>query len=583
MATTRSRTTKRALRVLLIIGGILILALIGAVVYFYAIKDSKQPDDIPTELTCGCYLIDPAIVNDCGDPKKAISFTTKSVPADQACSAQCDSSIFTRYTPKSSTPEASYKSCTVRSIADARCKNMIILDQDGKLVTGKVNPTDSIKVEATFDKSDYMNYSFTVNSENQEPDETEGATITKTISDLSTFDSIDIAASATDKQGNTINSIICRRVVEIEKEGGVGANAISATTEKQSDGSTRISKIIISIGQLTSENVKITFSFGNKYPTLVMKDGLNIEAAKGTITISKANLYDPSNFVSPESFAVLDTHTGELTITAEVHVDNSSVGKVSTDLSFVKFETPTLEQPAEEPEEEKSNFSVSKTSTPQCVERVAEKNTATFTITIKNAAATDEEITYIKDKLPLGFQYVANSSTINGQPVKDSDIVKVTTVGSTQEIVWQQQTPWKIATTGQLVLIFKALAGAEAITGENMNEVIVNPVKIPTDPATLRSEAVITVAQDCTNITPTTKPTTPATGIFDHFITRIIVGIVLFITAWLVYTRPEGSKLSEMILNSEVYKDVQLTKYRLTNPKKYFEEKIIREQKSKTR
>lgn len=583
MSTTRSRNTKRVLRVLLFVGGFLILALIAAVIYFYTIGEFEQEDDTKTQFTCGCYLIDPDVVNDCGDPKKAISFTIKSVPSDQPCSVQCDTSILSQYVLKSSTPEDRYKSCSVRSIADARCQNMILTDQDGKLITGKINPEDSIKVEATFDKGDYNSYSFKINSESSEPDSKEGGKIFKTISDLGTADSLEIVATAQDNQGNSINSIICRRVIDIEREGGVGANALNASTERQSDGSTKISQVIVSIGQLQSENVSISFSFGTKYPVLLMNDGLNIEATKGTISISKANLYDGSNFASGESFAILDKHTGDLVITAEVFVDDLSVGTVSTEVTFLEQTDPILEEPEEEPEEDTSNFTVTKTGAPACVERVDGSNIATFTISVKNSAAQEEGITYIKDKLPLGFQYLADSSTINGSPVDDDTVVNITTVGSTQEIVWQQQTPWNVTPDGQILLVFKATAGAETLTGDNMNEVIINPVKIPSDPATLRAEAVIVVAQDCTNpptTSDTTSPTTPATGILDSFTARIIIGAVLFITAWIVYTRPEGSKLSEMILNSEIYKDAQLTRYKITNPKKYFEEKIIREKKS---
>lgn len=577
--TTRSRNTKRVLRVLLFVGGFLVLALIAAVIYFYAIGEFQQAEEEKEQYTCGCYIIDPAVVNDCGDPKKAVLFNTNTAPADGVCNAKCETELLSQYILKSSTEIDRYKSCSVRSIADARCQSMILTDQDGKLITGRVDPGDSIKIEATFDKDEYTNHVFTINSETQEPDSNEGTKIIKTITDFSSSDSLEIVASATDSQGNNINSIICRRVVEVQKEGGIGANAISASTERQSDGTTKISQIIVSVGQLTSENIKLSFSFGNNYPILVMEDGFNVEASKGTVTISKANLYETTNFSSAQSFSVLDQHTGDLEITAEIFVDELSIGNVSTEVNFVKQEDPIVEEPTEQ-EEDTSNFTTSKTVAPQCVERVEGSNVATFTIAVRNSAQQEEGITYIKDKLPLGFVYVTGSSVINGTSVQDSEMVNITTVGSTQEIVWQRETAWDIAPEGQLIVVFQATAGTEALTGENMNEVIVNPVKIPSDPATLRAEAVIQVEQDCDNPSeqPTT-PTTPSTGIFDNVIVRIIVGIVLFATAWFVYTRPEGSKLSEMILNSGIYKDAQLTKYKLTNPKKYFEEKIIREKK----
>ncbi|PKN02525.1 hypothetical protein CVU76_00580 [Candidatus Dojkabacteria bacterium HGW-Dojkabacteria-1] len=575
---TQRRNTKRALKALVFVGAILIVALIGAVIYFYMLGDTIRQDERSDQITCGCYIIDPAVVNDCGDPKKAILFDTKTVSSDQACNVTCNTDLLSEYVLKSSTAVERYKSCNVRSISDARCQSMILTDQDGKLITGKINPDDEVNVEAEFDRDSYKDYTFRVNTQSEQPDRTEGTKIFKKITDFGSGDSLEILATATDSRGDSINSIICRRVVEIEREGGVGANSLVASTERQSDGRTKISQVIITVGQIASENVKVSFSFGTRFATIIAQDGFNVESAKGTITLTKANLYDNSNFAGGQSFSILDNHTGDLEITAEVFVDDVSIGVVKTEVNFPEIQAPIVEQPPAQ-QEEKSNFSASKTGAPSCVERVDSKNEATFTISVRNNAQQEEGITSIKDKLPLGFEYIAGSSTINGSAVNDSSVVTVTTVGSTQEIVWQQSNnPWNVPTGGQLVVVFKAKANSTALTGENLNEVIVNPVQIPEDPASLRAETTIIVAQDCNNI-PTTPTTTPSTGILDNVFVRIAIGILLFATAWAVYTRPEGTKLSKMILDSDVYKDAELTKYKITNPKKYFEQKVIRGKK----
>ena len=577
---TQRRNTKKALKALLFVGAILVVALIGAVIYFYMLEDTIREDERSNQVTCGCYMIDPAVINDCGDPKKAILFNTKSVVSDQVCNVTCNTDLLSEYVLKSSTAVERYKSCNVRSISDARCQSMILTDQEGRLITGKINPEDEINVEAEFDKDNYKDYIFKINTQTQQPDRTDGAKIFKKITDFGNADSLEILATATDNKGDAINSIICRRVLTIEKEGGIGANSLVATTERQSDGRTKISQVVVSVGQISSENVRVSFSFGTGFPTVVAQDGLNVESAKGTITITKANLYDSSNFSAGQSFAVLDEHIGDLVITAEVFVDDGSIGVVSTEVNFPEIQTPILEEtPAQE--EEKSKFSVSKSGTPSCIERVDSGNQATFSISIRNNAQQENGITSVKDKLPLGFQYVAGSSTINGSAVQDSPTVTVTTVGTTQEVVWQQaNNPWNVLAGGQLVIVFRATANSNALTGENLNEVIVNPVQIPEDPSTLRAEAMIIVAQDCENI-PTfpTSPTTPGTGILDNMFVRIAIGILLFATAWAVYTRPEGTKLLKIVVNSEVYKDAGLTKYRITNPKKYFEQKILRGKK----
>jgi uncharacterized repeat protein (TIGR01451 family) len=459
---------------------------------------------------------------------------------------------------------------------------MRMTDQDCKLITGKISENDTINVESEFYSDSYTDYSFKVNTKNVEPSKIEGNKIYTSISEFGSVDSIDILAQAMDSRGNSINSIVCRRVVDIEKESVIGANSIIATTERQSDGSTKISQVVITVGNLTTENVKVSFSFGNNYPTLTIQNGLSIESARGTITINKANLYDASNFSGGQSFSILDTHTGELNITAEVFVDNSSIGVVSTEISFPEINEPILEEPEQPSQEERSSFTTSKSVAPTCVERVESNNIATFTLSIKNNATNPGEITSVKDKLPLGFKYVDESTAINGTSITDNGTVSVNTVGLTQEIVWQQTTPWNVTPNGQLTIVFKAIADSNALTGENLNEVIANPVVILADPATLRAEEVIIVAQDCDNITQGEQPggtSTPSTGILDNIYVKIFIGAILFLTAWVVYTRPEGTKLSKIIIDSEIYKSAEMTKYRITNPKKYFEQKIIREKK----
>ena len=154
-------------------------------------------------------------------------------------------------------------------------------------------------------------------------------------------------------------------------------------------------------------------------------------------------------------------------------------------------------------------------------------------------------------------------------------MVKITTVGDTQEIIWEPSAPWSIPAGGTLTIVFQATAGPKSLTGQNLNEVIVNPVQIPRNPSTLRSQVYIVVAQDCANITDEEKEI-PKTGIFDSFIGRIAVGIFIIIIGWIIYVRPEGTLLTEKIITSKAYDDFEFRKSKITNPKKYFEEKVLR-------
>jgi len=161
-------------------------------------------------------MIDPSVVNECGDPKRAFLFNLNTVSSDQACSAKCDINDIEDNLLNSTTPKDSYKSCTVRSISDTRCENMILKDQDGKLITGRIKPTDTINAQATFDKSTYVDYTFKINTESTTPDKVDGNKITKEISDFQGKTSMEIIATANDAQGEAINSIVCRRVVDIQ-------------------------------------------------------------------------------------------------------------------------------------------------------------------------------------------------------------------------------------------------------------------------------------------------------------------------------------------------------------------------------
>jgi hypothetical protein len=582
----QNRKTKNTLKALIVIGGILILALIGALVYFYLQPDREEGEDELSKITCGCYMIDPNVVNECGDPRRAFLFNLNTVSSDKTCKATCDINDLADNLLNSSTPNDSYKVCTMRSISDTRCENMILRDQDEKIITGRIKPTDNIIVEATFDKSEYTDYMFEVNSEDAPPDSVDGNKITKTLTDLEGITSVEIMATANDSQGNQINSLVCRRIVEIETGISSAVTDMTIITEKQDDGTTKISQITIAVGQVSSSNIKIQYSFNNGAPTLTAENGIVVESSKGSISMSKLDLYDEANFTA-NSFNVLNEHTGELEITAEVFQDEISIGSTSKVVTFAEptGETPVVpgEEPEPDPEQPYSEFSVTKDVEQDCIERTEGNNSATFTLTIVNnredteyEGTTPDEVVSVTDSLPFGFTYTANSTTIDNVPVSDSSLVSITQVGDSEKIVWQPSSPWVIEPAGRMKIAFRASAGSSTIGGQNLNEVVVNPTEIPLDPALLRSQVSLTVANDCDNITEE-ELEPPATGIFDTFSGRIAVGLIVLAIGWLIYTSPQGNILTEKILSTKMYDKVEMLNYKFTNPKKYFEEKFLRE------
>jgi uncharacterized repeat protein (TIGR01451 family) len=331
-----------------------------------------------------------------------------------------------------------------------------------------------------------------------------------------------------------------------------------------------------------------------------MTKGFEIDPNRGRITIEQEDLYNSSNFSESKSFSLLNNYQGDLEITVEVVQDSNSLGSAIANITLLEeedtqdsvkedpitedpiteeptTEEPTTEEPIVEDEITPSAFSVSKVSSQSCVERVSPDNVTTFTITVKNNSETTDTVESIKDKLPLGFTYVPSSSKLNGDSIADSVFVTTTDVGDSQEIVWAPEDSWSISANGTLTILFDATAGSQAITGDNLNEVIITPSEIPDDPSTLRTSVNLTVAQDCDNV----DTSIPQTGIFDTTLGRIAFGIGIILLGIIIHNTNQGNRLAHMIINSGAYKDAEMTSYKLFNPKKYFEEKILEKRERK--
>ncbi len=577
-----TRKPKRGTTILLVLAGILGLGLIGAAVYFYAIGDTSKEKE-SENITCACYYIDPSVVSECGDPRRGFIFETVTVPGDQTCKASCSTSKLSINLLNSNTKQDLYQICQLQTVLDSRCSEMTIKDKDGKIITGKVSSNDEVSIEAKFD-AEYSGHKFVINNQDTEPDviSPDKLTIKKTVTDLSST-TLNITAVATDSNGEQIISPLCRRLIEVEQAGSSNVNEMDIQIRKDTD-SYKISRIRLGVGNVSEDsNLTIRFSFDeNSLTDLIMDDGFTIDEAKGEITILEQDLYNIDNFSTEKSFSQLDGLDGNIEVTTEVKDDDGVIGSVIKTFNFPKIDSE------EEEEEivEESNFEVTKTSNIECVERVAPDNIAQFTLTVVNKITTGQNVTSIKDKLPLGFTYVLNSSKINGISVTDADYVTVTNVGDTQEIVWQKTDGWDVSAGQSLAIVFQSEVGANALTGSNQNEVIMTPAEVPADPTSLRAEFIIQVAQDCddpdteTPETPDT-PTTPSTGIFDSVISRVLLGLITLVIGWYIYSKPMGRTIVEKLVESEAYKEAEETSWRIFNPKKYFEIKVMKKLKRK--
>jgi len=578
---TTVKKPKKTTTILLAFIGILGIALIAVAIYFYTSGEDTE-ETKKTEKTCACYFIDPEIIPECGDPRRGFIFNIAKTTSDQTCKATCSNSSISTNLLNSTTQQTLYKSCPLDNIQDTRCYEMTIKDSDGKIVTGKIPSDEKITIEAKFDK-EYNDYQIVVNNESLQPDtiSADKLTITKELSDFSKT-SLNIIATATTQTGDTINSPICRRLIDVEQKSSSSVNNLMITTSSDT-GVFRLTGMTISVGNIPEEdNLEITFSFDTKkHQNITMTKGFTLDSAKGEISILGQDLYNQTNFADGVTFSQLDGYDGDVKITASITntTTNQQIGETSKVVTYIKPEVQQTPQ-----EEEESDFKVTNNANLSCVERVEPTNKVEITTTIVNNSASAQTVNSVKNKLPLGFIYSENTTKINGASVKDEDYLTSTTVGETQELVWSKTQGWTLSPSQSLIIVFTAQAGPNALTGNNQNEVIITPEQIPVDPSQLRAESVILVAQDCTNpdaTIPTPTPTQPSenqpqTGIFDSSIIRILAGLVILMIGWFILNRPFGRVLAKKLTDSNVYKNAEMTSLRVFEPKKYFEKKTIK-------
>ncbi len=590
--------------ILIVLASLLGLGLIGAAVYFYAMESPEEKKKTQTETTCACYYIDPSVVSECGDQRRGFLFETATVSGDQVCRAACSTSNLSVNLLNSNTRQELYQICQLQTLTDTRCTEMIVKNKNGKIVTGKVPADEELTITATFDQQ-YSDYKIIVNNQDYTSDETsaDGLTITKKISNLDS-NTINIAAVATSQNGEQVGSPLCRRLIEVDRETLSDVTDLNVET-RVVDNVDKISRIRIGVGNISEEDsLTLKFSFKQKdLNELVMNEGFTLDPAKGEITIIEQDLYNSDNFGTETSFAQLDKIEGTVEMTVTVNSDSQIIGSATQSFTLQKGKEISEEEKATETQE--SNFSVSKTSSKECVERIAPNNTTVFTVKVTNNSSIPQRIKSIKDKLPLGFTYTKNSSRINTNSANDNDLVSTTDVGQSQEIIWQKEGGWNINPGEHLTIEFQSQVGENALSGQNQNEVIITPEEVPADPTTLRAEYVILVAQDCSDpdaipeepkpqepttkdpsekapegkdpVTQTESTTTPETGIFESTVARVIIGLIVLVIGWYIYSKPLGQSMTEKLIGSKLFKEAEVSSWKIFNPKKYFENKVIKD------
>lgn len=348
---------------------------------------------------------------------------------------------------------------------------------------------------------------------------------------------------------------------------------LNAVTPLTGIGSLELSSANFSINNITDETEPISFKFS------IPEAGVSGKATDTIEASAIATGYDPSKGYTIElsapvfiddSAIILNLPQGETSRTYNVSAQ-LAVGEETVSCTGARAVTLTADGVIPTTT---TNISVTKTGG-SCVERVSPRNRINFTINVQNTGTTKEIINTITDKLPLGFTYVADSSTlkINNVDVSISKEPQVNSVGSAQQLVWNLSTLSGIDNGNSAVITFSANAGPQSLTGQNQNEVVVAIPNMPADPSSLRTEFVFRVQQSCLS---------PKTGIFDSVVSKIIAGSVFVLLAMIIFLYKGGyferHAESKLFLGIDNALDgVETFGLKFLYPKRYFKKKVQKE------
>ncbi len=608
--------SRRIITIVLIIAGILGLASIAIAYYYFQIRD-VTPDETSAAQGCGCYYVVDSSDQGVGmcantEPTMAIEFRAGFVQSNGLCSVTCDGRHVGDIAGGN---QDNIVSCPVSNFpVNPGCINVSIEDEDGLKLAGSVAKDQAKKVKATFNIPQgisssgddfYESFSFLINGERKDIDILDAVKkgsgtdteyeVSVDVPDYSSANKLTIQAFGKSVVGQEHTSIACIRELSITQQQAPSCSALDITIEKDDTGTTRVKEMTIEasgLGDVTEIVAKFTIGSSN---TVVTTNDISSNYLDGTILLDEEFLYNSANFTGSDSFAILDTETNKIDVAVELTVNGDSINSAAC-VTSERIESSeeneegvgggNNEEEEEEEEEEEvgsgntttSNFTVKKESSRQCVARTSPQNLLTYTITVNNADTDAEIISSIVDKLPLGFKYVTSSTTINNTAIADENLVQISTVGQAQQITWATQNGWSLNAGQNMVITYKAEVESSALNGQALNEVVVIPANTPATPSSVRTEVSIQVAQSCT---------APETSVFDSTIAKIVAGALIVLFGAAFYASSTGYSVSKKLAGSPVtqgvYRAAQMFNWKITNPRKFFEEKSISKIEKKRR
>lgn len=605
---SQAKKSKKLVSIILVITAI--LAIIAVIVgYYYLQINDVAPTQTKASQGCACYYVASSdSIKSCADAdtKEAFQFQVGTTNSSNTCSATCDLAAASPLV-SSGTPLA----CRLNTFtATPGCVDISIENEEEKRYANSVPTGKDLNIKAKFtipsnstaQEDFYNSFSFVINGEKkdfqvaQTSSTGQGASkeyvVETKLSDYANFDALTIQAIGTSKTGAQITSDACNRVITVEKPKVAACTQLESEIINDDKGTPKVSEIILSTAAITDpKTVSVKFTLGNNNTPLTTKD-LSSKLANNSLVLSENFLYSTSNFIDNKSFSILNNEKSEIKISAQVYINGQIIessncsgtftipvfdgGKDTTDTDNDTPSQPTdnnNETPSEPTDNETptdtgntSDFIVTKSASLACVERVTPNNTVRYTITVTNRDSESENVVRVEDKLPLGFSYKANSTYINGELQGDSGLVTVEDVGESQQITFAKTGGWNVAQSGILTIRFTATVTTDALTGGNLNEVVVVPENIPENNNTLRTSVSINVSQSCTS---------PETGLFDSAISKVILSVFIIILGTYFYFSQNGLLFSEKLLTSSIGKFASKMSLKRNDPKKYFEETFI--------
>ncbi|MBD3329030.1 hypothetical protein GF357_00885 [Candidatus Dojkabacteria bacterium] len=386
-------------------------------------------------------------------------------------------------------------------------------------------------------------------------------------------------------------------------EGALSCVFTEITPDKSDETSVQINELELSVNGIT-EDTEMSFKIdvadqseqqteafqlkaGTKIVKLDLSDdsvnssplivALDSGATQGAVSVDLTMTIDGSDYSCGALPVLLGGATSAISLD-NAGEDNQTSGDTSSETDDAQPQdqqqgeatTTDTQSPTNQTQAGDYNIVVETTGT-GCFGRSASQSSGKFTISITNNGSSTEKITSIVDKLPLGFQYNHGiSMTLNSGVVGDgSQNPSVDNVGNTQELRWEKSGGWDISPGGKIVVGFNVIAGSQALTGTNRNEVFVTPADDPSDDS-LRDDYAFEVKQSCTS---------PDTGLFDDVASRIglalitiIFGIVFYIVALEKNLKVDltGNPWGEGIIRAS--EGIRKAGLRFNSPGQYFRE-----------